>query len=412
MVRHQWLDGDIAMQRATLTTIVAASLLLIVAMAAKAQDAAKGPQDPAIAKTLAALKKDIDQSAADLAAKKAQYDALVKQVSAASTRPSKPDKPSKKPATPWGGTFERYQKQYVREGHYQWETTQKITPAQTDPCNPQRLYIRADSLDNYLYGITPASKAAGASINYTDDRVAGLQTIGINGMVSYVVARDLCPVTPPGDAPFVSGYTVAPFVLGQGSLTIPQSKKEQSTAKVGVETQVEVARGFPLRQVFTVAPYYLTDYRGIARAEGTNFYWDAYDSDLHLGGYLKSDPYLGWFVQVRGEADIRKVDAVGVTNLMKKDYAWLGGTIRANFFLFPSTMDVPPELRNRLSFIGEVDWYDDARTNSRIWKYVATAKYNITDAGNSSIQLQYTYGTNKDTMVFLNQMVVKLSYAY
>ena len=69
-------------------------------------------------------------------------------------------------------------------------------------------------------------------------------------------------------------------------------------------------------------------------------------------------------------------------------------------------MDVPAELRNRLSFIGEVDWFSDEKSNSKIWKYVATAKYNITDAGNSSVQLQYTRGTDKDTMVFLNQLVL------
>ena len=134
----------------------------------------------------------------------------------------------------------------------------------------------------------------GASVGYTDDRVAGVQTVGINGMISYVALRDLCPETPAGDAPFVSGYAVAPFVQGQGSLTIPQSRKEQSTAKIGLEAQLEVARGFPLRQVFTVAPYYLTDYRGQARAEGTNLYWDAMTLDLHLGGIpqYRSLPWL------------------------------------------------------------------------------------------------------------------------
>jgi hypothetical protein len=366
--------------------------------------------DPVVVGTLASLKKDIDARAAELAAKKSQYEALLKRTKAPVQNGTK--SPSAPVNEPWKGMFEKYQKQYVREGHYQWETVEKIAPKQTDPCDPQRLYVRADSLDNYLYGVTPASKAMGASLSYLNDRVAGAQTIGINGMVSYVALRDLCPETPLGDAPFISGYAIAPYVQGQGSLTIPQSKKEQSTAKVGVEAEVEVARGFPLRQVFTFAPYYLTDYRGEARAEGSNFYWDAYDSDLHLGGYLNTNPYLGWFVQVRGEADMREVDAIGVTNLTKANYAWLGGTIRANFFLFPSTLEVPSALRNRVSFIGEADWFNDARSGSKIYKYVATAKYNISDSGNSSVQLQYTYGTDKDTLVFMNQVLVKLAYAY
>jgi hypothetical protein len=412
MVCHQWLDGDIAMQHSLFKLFVAISFLAAEANAAITPLMAQSAKDASAEEALAALKKDIDQRAADLATKKAQYNALLKQANVKPSKSAEPDDAVKKPAHPWQGMFERYQKQYVREGHYGWETSQKISPSQIDPCNPQQLYIRADSLDNYLYGITPSSKAVGASVSYTDDHVARTQTVAINGMVSYVALRDLCPQTPAGDAPFISGYAVAPFVQGQGSLTTPQSKKEQSTAKIGVEAQVEVARGFPLRQVFTVAPYYLTDYRGLARAEGTNLYWDAYDSDLHLGGYLNTDPNLGWFVQLRGEGDIRNVDAVGVTNLQKREYAWLGGTVRASFFLFPTSMNVPPELRNRLSFIGEMDWFDDAKSNSTIWKYVATAKYNITDAGNSSLQLQYTRGTDKDTMVFLNQLMLKLSYAY
>ena len=370
---------------------------------------ASAPIDSATAATLDSLKKDIDLRAAELAQKKSQYEALLKQTKAP---PSKTKATNVSNAEPWKGMFETYQKQYVREGHYDWETIEKVKPNKADPCNPQRLFVRADSLDNYLYGITPTSKAKGASVSYLNDQVAGTQNIGIDGMVSYVVARSLCPETPLGDAPFVSGYSIAPYVQGQGSITIPQSKKEQSTAKVGVEAEVEVSRGFPLRQVFTIAPYYLSDYRGVARVHGVNAYWDAYDSDLHLGGYINTNPYLGWFVQVRGEADVRDVQAVGFTNLDKSRYAWLGGTIRASFFLFPSAMNVDPAFRNRISFIGEADWFDDARSGRQIHKYVATAKYNISDSGNSSIQLEYTRGTDKETLVYLNQVLVKLSYAY
>jgi hypothetical protein len=383
--------------------------LLAASLPVASRAASETQTDPAAARALSELKADIDAQSVELARKKQQYEALLKRT----RQPSQESAPAAKPQVEsWQGLFEKYQKQYVREGGYDWETETKIKPAKIDPCHPQNLYIRADSLDNYLYGITPASKALGASISYLNDQVAHSQSVGINGMVSYVVARDLCPDTPVGDQPFISGYAIAPYVQGAGNLTIPQSKKEQSFAKIGVEAELEVARGFPLRQVFTFAPYYLTDYRGQAQAEGANFYWDAYDADLHLGGYINTNPYLGWFVQVRGEADVRNVDAVGVTGLDKVSYAWLGGTIRASFFLFPTAMDVDPVWRNRLSFIGEVSWFEDARSGQEVHKYVATAKYNISESGNSSIQLQYTRGTDKETLVFLNQVLVKLSYAY
>jgi hypothetical protein len=164
--------------------------------------------------------------------------------------------------------------------------------------------------------------------------------------------------------------------------------------------------------VFTFAPYYLTDYRGEARAQGFNGYWDLYDANLHLGGYISGNPTLDWFIQLRGEADVRDVDRVGVTDLEKKRYAWVGGTARASFFLFPSDMNVDPALRNRISFIGEASWFNDLRSGAQIHKYVATAKYNISEQGNSSVQLQYTRGTDKETLVYMNQILVKLSYAY
>jgi hypothetical protein len=358
---------------------------------------------------LASLKKEIDAKSSELKEKKRQYEALLQK--SASNPAEKPAKP-KTTAQSSKGMFEDFQKKYVREGNYDWETVEKIKPEKRDPCHPQRLFVRADSLDNYLYGNTPTAKAKGASISYLNDQVSGVQTIGINGMVSYVALQNLCLDTPLGDAPFVSGYAVAPYIQGQGSLTIPQSKKEQSTSKVGIEAEVEVSRGFPLRQVFTFAPYYVSDFRGEARAQGVNFYWDSFDSNLHLGGYINANPYLGWFVQLRGEADVREVNAVGVTNLDLGRYAWLGGTARASFFLFPFDMNVDPLLRNRLSFIGEGNWFTDAYTGRKIQKYVATAKYNISEQGNSSIQIEYSHGTDKETLVFLNQVLVKLAYAY
>jgi hypothetical protein len=311
------------------------------------------------------------------------------------------------------GDTARFQKLYLREIGYPEEATapvQKAAPP--DPCNPQRFFIRANSLDNYLYGITPASKAKGASISYTDDHVAGTKTATINGMLSYVVLRDLCPTTPPGDAPFFSGYSVAPFILGQGNYTEPRAKTEHSVLKFGVENEFELARFIIPRQVFTFAPYAETDYRGIARVYGANGYWDLYDANLHLGGYINSDPYLGWFVQLRGETDIRQVDAIGVTNLTKTSYAWIGGTARLNMYLFPLATDVPEIVRNRFSLIASANYFTDLQSGMSVHMYSVTFAYKITPDGSSSIGFEYDYGTDKETLVKSNQYLITLSYAY
>lgn len=282
-------------------------------------------------------------------------------------------------------------------------------------CNQeQRLFVRADSLDNFLYTAPTTADAQGASVSYTNDRVAKIGTLAVQGQVSYVLFRDLCPPTPIQYVPFISGWAVVPFVAADGDFTSPRSKNEQSSVKSGVETQFELSRGltlfgdFPLRQVFTFAPYYQTDFRGEARAYGFNGYWDAYDLRYHLGGYLKTDPYLGWFVQLRGEADIRQVDIPGVTGLSKTNYEWAGATARLTLNLFPSA-DVPDWLLNRFSFIATAKYFHDFNSGMDVNFYQATLKYRLNPY--SSIGLEYTNGTSKETLVYAQKYMIKLLYA-
>ncbi|MCP1854525.1 MULTISPECIES: hypothetical protein [unclassified Bradyrhizobium] len=310
-----------------------------------------------------------------------------------------------------GGAFERgAEKLYPSGPDKPAEDVQKVSFCNQD----QRLFIRADSLDNFLYTAPTAADAQGASVSYTDDRIAKTRTLAVQGQVSYVLFRDLCPPTPIEYVPFISGWAVVPFVAADGDFTSPRSKNEQSSAKIGVETQFELSRGlslfgdFPLRQVFTFAPYYQSDFRGEARAYGFNGYWDAYDLRYHLGGYLKTDPYLGWFVQLRGEADIRQVDIPGVTGLSKTNYEWAGATARLTFNFLPSA-DVPDWLLNRFSFIATAKYFHDFNSGMDVNFYQATLKYRLNPY--SSIGLEYTNGTTKESLVYAQKYMIKLLYA-
>lgn len=307
-----------------------------------------------------------------------------------------------------------YQKQYKQQIDYHSETPiVSPKPANPSPCDPQRFFIRANSLDTYLYGITPSNKAQGASISYTDDRLAGTQSATINGMVSYVVSRDLCSLpTPAGDAPFLSGYSIAPFVLGQGNYTEPHAKTEHSELKFGLDNEFEISRGLFPRQVFTITPYAATDYRGEAQIFGGSAYLDLYDPNLHLGGYVVNDPYLGWFLQVRGETDWRDVSAVGVTNLTKTDYAWFGASAQLNMFFFPSATNVPDYIQNRFAFYATAKYFDDANSGKQARQYTLKLAYKIPPDGSSSIAAEYDDGTDKDTLVRERQYLLSLTYAY
>jgi hypothetical protein len=221
------------------------------------------------------------------------------------------------------------------------------------------------------------------------------------------------PSQPGNGVPFISGYAIAPFVNAQGNFTQPEAKTERSSLKFGTEAEFELSQFILPRQMFTIAPFYQTDFRGIARIDGVSAYWDLFDPKLHLGGYFSTmlEPNLGWFLQIRGETDVLKVSTPGLTNLTKSDYAWIGGTARLNLFFFPYATNVPEFLRNRFSFVASVDAFHDMNSGQNITEYTAALAYKITTDGSSSISLEYDRGTDKDTLNFLNQYLIKLTYA-
>jgi hypothetical protein len=106
------------------------------------------------------------------------------------------------------GWFAHSAAKYNRDHGYV-EEAQPPKPPKIDPCDPQRLYIRADSIDNYLYGVTPAAKAKGASVSWLDDKRNDQRTLSVAGMVSYVLFRDLCPNPPKGGGRGVARVAVS-----------------------------------------------------------------------------------------------------------------------------------------------------------------------------------------------------------
>jgi hypothetical protein len=141
-------------------------------------------------------------------------------------------------------------------------------------------------------------------------------------------------------------------------------------------------------------------------------YWDPYDPNLHLGGYINTNPYLGWFLQIRGEADVFNVSNPGLTNLSKTSYAWVGGTARLNMYFFPLAEDVLPWLRNRFSFFARVDLFHDLHSGMDVNIYTVALKYMISENGSSGVELAYSEGTDKNTLVRAHQYSLKLTYAY
>lgn len=305
-------------------------------------------------------------------------------------------------------------------------------PTKSSACDTGKLYIRADSLDNFMYQSGPAAAdAKGASVSYTNDRVGSQQTATVSGMVSYILGNP-CLTTPLGKDPFLSGYIVAPWVYANGTWNDPAKKTDSNVAKVGTTLQFEVSRTSIFDRYYaSISPYYLTDFQGKASAEGVALYWEPSQIDWHLGSTIVTNDYVGWFWQVRAEGDFRDVQTPGFTNLANGNYEWLGGTARLNIFLFPITTSVPPFLQDRISLIGTTQYYWDTNHGIDVRNYSAQIKYKLapckapdktepantassdcTIAGSSSISFEYDHGTDKDTLVFSNKYLLKLDYAY
>jgi hypothetical protein len=329
------------------------------------------------------------------------------------------------------------------------------TPAD-DPCN-KRLFVRADPIDNSFYAVTTgaADQAKGASVSYTDNRAASTQKAEVNGIISYVVfGGNACneTVIPVGTHAVTLTYAVAPWVSSSGTWNEPVTKTENEALKGGVDFQLKLfAPDFFNSQHFLIAtPFDQTDFRGTAHASGVNLAYGPVFPDIHLGfsPYPLMNGYFDGYWEIRPEAEFRNVTSAGVTNLKVGDYDWYGGTVRGHLFLFtnpyggsPSPypagfMGWPSLLANRISLIGTAQYYTNTISSTKspaeIRKYSAEIQYKLSgcttgdpSAGcqgadkvqgpnepSTALSFEYDWGTDKDTLVFTQQYLVKLDFKY
>jgi hypothetical protein len=290
-----------------------------------------------------------------------------------------------------------------------------------NPCasSTPQLFIRKDSMDTFLYGITPVSKAQGASVSYTNNYlVQGQRTAQIDGQVSLLVFRKPCIDPPKGVAPgeqlYLSGFALAPWVSGHGNLNDQNRNSEKNALKVGLDTQFDVTDGklFDV-SYFSGTPYWQTDFRGYARAAGYSAYWEPTRLDIRLGGnYARFSEIVDWYWRFRAEANIRNVQDPGETGLATGNHEWFGFTSQLYLFFLPGDLNVPDYLRDRFSITGTFTYFSNAQTGESYNQYNAQAAYNLSTDGSTSVAVQYIRGTDKDTLTPTRQFLFKLNYKY
>jgi hypothetical protein len=280
----------------------------------------------------------------------------------------------------------------------------------------KRLFIRADPLDNY-----------------TNDRLAKTQSATVNGRASYLLFEGHCEDNP--REPFVLGYAIAPFVSANGTWADPPKKGTNSSVRAGTDIAVAVSTTEWLIQdhFWYLSPFYQTDLNGLARVQGATLAYEPVALRLGLGATGAGSPYCSFFWQFRAEADWLNVSEAGLTNLVKGDTMHYGAIARAHLALFPIRDEShlwPDWMVGRFSLIGTAQYFRDGRTNADLPYFSLALQYKLgsckpldpsaprsTDVtqcvipGTSAISLEYDNGTDKDTLVQVNQILLKLGFA-
>jgi hypothetical protein len=299
----------------------------------------------------------------------------------------------------------------------------------------QRLFVRADRIDNLFYGVIPgysSGQAQGASIGYTDNRdarsatgaISPSNTLTLAGTVSYV----LSPTPWNFDVERFSTLAAAIWIYGNGQWDYPiKPFSDASVVKTGLDLQY--AQKYPSGVLddllFDVAPYYETNFEGDANAFGTSFTMEPVVSSIYLGQSSGGNALFNGFWIFRPEADVVHIANLPYTNLSSGTYDWMGATLRAYVFLFPSTnFPWPPALADRFSLIGTAEYFRDAHTGMEARYYVTQLQYSLNGCttkdksvascpqGTASVSFEYDYGADRDTMINANKYLVKFSYKY
>jgi hypothetical protein len=286
----------------------------------------------------------------------------------------------------------------------------KPNPAKVKPCDAQTgLYIRRDKADVSIYTASiDKSIAKGASLSFTHDNQSNADAATIKGVATYVMKRDPCVERgkkKPVEEALLSGYAIAPFLSLDGKLS--EDKSEKSALRAGLDTQFSVLGGTIFdNQYLTLSPYFQSDFELNASIFGASATWEPYYLDARLGGsYTQFSPAFDFFWQLRMEADAMTVEDAGLTGLKENaDYAWLGGTVSVNSYLFPNHFE------DRFYMVNQLKYFWDAVGQKDILHYSTELGLNLTEDGSTSISIEYESGREKETLEKKDQILLNLNY--
>jgi hypothetical protein len=307
-------------------------------------------------------------------------------------------------------------------------------PTEAAKCANQSFFLRRDRTDvfGFLVPCGP-SDVPGASASYTNDMLAHTQNLNIQALAGYTMTRGSN-----SEGTFL--YSITPSVYLGGVRAEPFKATERNAVRAAIDSEFLASTpDFIFRtQTVDIAPYYQTDFRGMARIEGIDALWEPYNLDILLGGRYDEQARrpVGFYWRLQGEADVNRVETAGRTNFTSgTNHAFLGGTLQARAIFFQNMPEVGEALCGRVYANGTAQRFTDAEAGRSISNYTAEVGYYLSSgvapywrfcvpkakgeaplpsasATSSSISLVYSYGTDKTTLVDQRQYKAQLNFRY
>lgn len=252
---------------------------------------------------------------------------------------------------------------------------------------------------------------AGAQVSITGDEESTTATV--KGVFGYAFNRNCLPA-PEGFGPgavFVSGYVISPWLLADGTLFDSEAPDGTDKLQAGLAGQIEIANAIFDTQYLTATPYYQTDFEGEAQVYGASLSWQPYASGIHLGGTTRPQgAILNLYWTAEAVADYFYVENAGSTGLTEgTEYAWLGGIVGVNGWIMPDRLD------NRLSFTTSYGAFWDAYSHRSVDDFNAALSWAFTpkeDPNQFAVALGYQNGTDRNTLIDVNQWTLGLTFRH
>ena len=288
-----------------------------------------------------------------------------------------------------------------------------VIPKDVDGCGSQQgLYVRRDKADISVYSaanVREKKGAKGASLSYTHDALTDEDSANLNGVATWIVARNPCRQSPDGRDPkgaFISAYALAPYVSASGVLKSDGTGK--SSLRAGIDGQVSLFSGALFdNQYLTVSPYYQTDLQLKGSGYGLTATYEPYLLRAYLGGRVGRPKYLDFYWQALFQTDLLHVVKAGATDMTDgRNYSWLGGTLKAHLGILPEMLD------DRLYADIAYNRFWDASSSLDISSWNAELGFNLTPEGDTSVSLEYEDGTTKDTLESAKTVTLNLNYKF